>query len=291
MENFSSAGVLYRQKVSVKGLPSEAFEGGAGSRAELAGLGLEVRTIDVVAHQGVTGMGEMDPDLVSAAGLELAGEEGGDGLAVPAIENLPRLPMGDGLAPALAHRHLLAGMGVTVDRRIDGAMLAVGRAPSEGQIASPQRAGAAVIGELRAERLMGGIVFRGHHQSGGVFVKPMHNAGTAHAADAGQAGAAVGDQRVDECPGLVAGGGVNHEPLGLVDDDEVVILVDDVERDGFAFRLGRPCRRHVDCDRIPRGDMICGVANRGRIARSLCHRAMSGSGLSDNDLTRENERF
>ena len=291
MENFSGAGVLDCQKVSVQGLPSEAFEGGAGSWAELAGLGLEVRTIDVVAHQGVTGMGEMDPDLVGAAGFELAGEEGGDGLAVPAIENLPRLPMGDGLAPALANRHLLAGMGVTIDRRINGPMPAVGRSPGEGQIAPSQCAGAPMVGKLRAERLMRGVVLRGHHQSRRILVEPMYDAGAAHAADAGQTGAAMGDQGVDQCSGLVARGGVHDKSLRLVDDDEVLVLVDDVERNGLAFRLGRPCRRHVDCDRIPRGDMICGVANRGRVARSLCHRAMSGSRFSDEDLARENERF
>ena len=52
--------------------------------AEVAGLGLEVRTIDRVAHQGVADMGEMHPDLMGAAGLELAGKQRGHRLAVAA---------------------------------------------------------------------------------------------------------------------------------------------------------------------------------------------------------------
>ena len=40
-------------------------------------------------------------------------------------------------------------------------------------------------------------------------------------------------------PVAMAGGGMDDEAGRLVDDDEVVILVDDVERDGFALRLRR----------------------------------------------------
>ena len=71
----------------------------------------------------------------------------------------------------------------------------------------------------------------------------------------------MGDQRVDQRAGLVAGGGMHDQPLRLVDDDDVVILEHDIERDVLAFRLGGDRRRHVDCDRIARSDMISGVAN------------------------------
>ncbi len=74
----------------------------------------------------------------------------------------------------------------------------------------------------------------------------------------------MGDQRVDQRAGLVAGGRMHHEARGLVDDDDVVVLIDDIERDILAGGLGRDRFRHVDCDRIARGDMISGVADRGR---------------------------
>ena len=67
----------------------------------------------------------------------------------------------------------------------------------------------------------------------------MHDAGPRHAADAGEAVAAMGDQRIDESALRVAGAGMHHEAGGLVDDDQRVVLVDDVERDRFAReRLG-----------------------------------------------------
>ena len=58
--------------------------------------------------------------------------------------------------------------------------------------------------------------------------------GPPDAADPGKAGAAMGDQRIDQRAGLMPGGGMHHEALGLVDDDDVVVLIDDIERDIFA---------------------------------------------------------
>ena len=88
--------------------------------------------------------------------------------------------------------------------------------------------------------------------------------------------AAMGDQRVDQRAGLMAGGRMHHQAAGLVDDDDVVILIDDIERDSFARRLGRHGLRHVDCDRIASRDMISGVAD--------------GSAL-DADLAGEDQRL
>ena len=85
------------QKVCVQRLAIEGRQGRPAAGAEVAGLGLEVRAIDGVAHQGVADMGEMDPDLVGAAGLELAGQQHRDRLAVAAVKRFLQLPMGDGV--------------------------------------------------------------------------------------------------------------------------------------------------------------------------------------------------
>ena len=171
--------------------------------------------------------------------------------------------MGDRLAAALAHCHFLAGERVPVDRRVDGAALAVRHAPDERQVAAPHRAGAAVVGELRGQRVVRAVVLGRHHQPGGVLVEPVHDARPLDAADARKAGAAMGDQRVDQRAGLVAGGRMHHQPPRLVDDDDVVVLEDDIERDVLARGLGGDGFRHVDCDRIAGGDMISGVADGG----------------------------
>src|SRR6202044_1647416 len=104
--------------------------------------------------------------------------------------------MGDRLAAALAHRHAVAGFGVTVERLVDRAVGAVGRAPDQGEVAALERlVTPAVIGELRRQRLMRAVVLRHHHDAGGVLVEPVHDAGAALAADAGKTVAAMGDRK------------------------------------------------------------------------------------------------
>ncbi len=242
----------------------------------MAGLGFEVRTIDGIAHQGVADMGEMHPDLMGAAGLELAGQKRRDRFAVAPVKGLLDLPMGNRLAAAFAHRHFLPGKSMPVDRRVDRAALAVRHAPYECHVAAPHRAGAAVVGELLGQRFVRAVVLRRHHQPGRVLVEPVHDARALDAADPGKACPAMGDQRVDQRAGLVACGGMHHEAARLVDDDDVVIFIDDIERDIFADWLGRDRFRHVDCDRIARGDMISGVAD---------------GGASGGDGTGEDQRF
>ena len=79
-------------------LASESGQGHWPCAAEMAGLGFEVRAVDAVAHQRVADVSKMDPDLVGAPGLELARQQRRDRLAVPALEALLELPMGDRLA-------------------------------------------------------------------------------------------------------------------------------------------------------------------------------------------------
>ena len=121
MQNFSGSGMLDRQEVCVKSLPPQGVEGGPGGRPKLIGLGFEMRAVDAVTHQGVTDISEVHPDLMGAAGLELAGEEGGDRFAVVAMEGFLHRPVGDRLAAIPAHGHFLAGIRVAVDRGVYGA--------------------------------------------------------------------------------------------------------------------------------------------------------------------------
>ena len=105
------------------------------------------------------------------------------------------------------------------------------------------------------------VVLGDHHQACRVLVEPVHDARPADAADAGKAGAAMGNQRVDQRAALVAGGRMHDQPFWLVDDDDVVVLIDNVERDILAHRLRRNGFGNVDCDRSSSNDMISGVAD------------------------------
>ena len=56
---------------------------------------------------------------------------------------------------------------------------------------------------------------------------------------------------------------MHHEAFRLVDDDEVVVFIDDVERDILALWFGRHRLRHLDRDHVALCDMMSGVADRG----------------------------
>src|SRR5258708_6324260 len=105
----------------------------------MAGLGFEMWAIDAIAQQRMADISEVHPDLMGAPGLELAGQQRRDRLAVAPVEGFLDLPMGDRLAATLAHRHFLPGMRMAVDRRVDGAALAVGDPPYHCHIAAPHR--------------------------------------------------------------------------------------------------------------------------------------------------------
>ena len=91
--------------------------------------------------------------------------------------------------------------------------------------------------ELRGERGVGGVVFRRDDEAGGILVDPVDDAGALFPADAGERVAAVREQRVDQRPVRVPRRGMDDESLGLVDDDDIRVLVADLQRD--RLRLDR----------------------------------------------------
>jgi hypothetical protein len=122
------------------------------------------------------------------------------------------------------------------ERRVDGAGLAVGRAPDKREIGAFQIAGAAMIGKLGAEVAMGEVVLGHDHDAAGFLVETVHDARTFDTADTGQRIAAMVDQRIDQRAGPVAVAGMYHETRRLVDDDQVGILVENVECNIFSRR-------------------------------------------------------
>src|SRR5437764_12044481 len=97
----------------------------------MTGLGLEMRTVHAVAHQGMADMGKMHPDLMGAPGLELTGQQRRDRFAVAPLDAFLDLPMGDALTAALAQRQLLAGLRLASNRRHHRAALAVPPRPDK----------------------------------------------------------------------------------------------------------------------------------------------------------------
>lgn len=151
------------------------------------------------------------------------------------------------MAPGLAfhHSHARTVGWAASDAGLDGADAPRRHAPDEGEIGPLEPAVGAVGGELLGQALMGGVVLGDDEQARCLLVEAVDDARSLDATDARQAVAAVGDQRIDERAVGVAGGGVHDEARRLVDDDEVVVLVGDRERDRLALRLGRLRRRQL----------------------------------------------
>ena len=204
-------------------------------------------------------MRQMDADLVGPAGFEPALDQSGQGFGWGTID-LPDLVMRHRVPPpGGSHGHLQRIGRIAAKVGVDGALRPRRRAPDEGEIAPVEVTGPPVIGELRREMLMRGIGLGGDEQAGRLLVEPVHDAGADHTADTGQARRAVMEQCVDERARRHAGAGMHDHPGRLVDDDQIVILMDDIERNG----LGRgPCRfrrRYDQHDPVAFVDPVIGV--------------------------------
>ena len=71
------------------------------------------------------------------------------------------------------------------------------------------------------------------------------------------------DQRVDQRAGPVAGAGMDDQPGRLVDDDQLGILVEDVERDRLALRARpAPARACATATRSPAASLRLGFGDR-----------------------------
>jgi hypothetical protein len=237
--------------VDVEGLAglgmSEGEVGGVEEVAvelEVGGeVGDEVRgSVEGVADDGVAeGLG-VDADLVGAAGFDADFDEG-EG-AVGAIVALEDMEVGDGGAGSTAvggaaGGHAGAADEVAGDGESDGGVVFFEVAVEKGDVGLRDL----TLGEHLAELAVGRVVFGDEDKAAGLLVEAMDDAGAQVASDVGEFGE-VKEEGVDEgalvarvgfaaCEGGGAGSGVDHHAGGFVDDGEVLVLVEDFERDVF----------------------------------------------------------
>src|SRR5580704_12826576 len=77
----------------------------------------------------------------------------------------------------------------------------------------------------------------------------------------------MSNQGVDESAGPVSGGRMHHQALGLVDNNNVGVLVNHVERNGFGGRFGRRRFRHLNRDGGCRIDAMARITDRAAVDR------------------------
>ena len=199
----------------------------------------------------------MHADLMRASGMELDFDERGW------AEFLEDGPIGAGGACVCgfgggARGHLYAAIGIARDGEFDAALCAREFSLHERE-----------IGLLHGARLKGfrefgvsEIVFGDDYRAARVFVQPMNDAGPQRVT-ALRKRLAAAEKRVDERAARVPCSGVNGHTGGLVDDDEVVVFVEDVERDGFSFSFERCAWFRLNGDALAATEFL---ARLGRLA-------------------------
>ncbi|GAO21951.1 hypothetical protein ALISP_1771 [Alicycliphilus sp. B1] len=96
------------------------------------------------------------------------------------------------------------------------------------------------------QRIHGRAVARHHHETARVLVQPVHDAGARHLHGLRIAP----EQGVEESPAPVARRRMHHQARRLVDDEQMLVLMDHVQRqalglEGLALLRGAHPHRHL----------------------------------------------
>lgn len=179
--------------------------------------------VNGIAEDGGAYVVHVDADLVGAAGVEVAEDEGGFRGGIGG----ERFVIGDGgLAGGRGdHGHFLAVHGVAADVGENGVLFLRRDAVGDGEV---ELFHGGALRKLGGERLVGGIGFRDDEAAGGVFVESVNDAGALDAADAGELAFAVVEQGIDEGAIRVAGRGVDDDAVLFVEDENVFVLVENI---------------------------------------------------------------
>ena len=95
--------------------------------------------------------------------------------------------------------------------------------------------------KLSYEMLMGGVIFGDDETTRSILVQSMHNAGSLNAADARKLPLAVMKQGIDQSAIGIPCRGMHHEPRIFINDNDVLILKQHLQRNVLRGGFGRNC--------------------------------------------------
>lgn len=151
--------------------------------------------------------------------------------------------MGAGVfAARLDHGHLLPVCRTAGNIAFDGPFCRGHIAPDKGGVGPLN----AVFLELSGKALVCGVVFGGYDKTAGVLIYPVNDPGPHNITNAGQGRSTMGDKRIDQRAAGITRCGMNDQSCRLVDDNKVVVLKDDIERDVLGLWQGGRRRRQGD---------------------------------------------
>ena len=185
-------------------------------------------SIERVANNGRAQGGEVDTDLVSTPGLDVAFHAG------KSIRKGGKdFPMGDGAFSAGAqHGHLLAIGGAATNLRVERAGRRRGTV-DDGDVGLAE----VVDGKGLGERLISTVVLSDDHDAGGIHIQPMDDAGALLATNATKVGA-MPEESIDQSTVTVAAGGVDDQSGRFVEGQKVVVFVENGKRNVLGDKVG-----------------------------------------------------
>lgn len=244
--------VFKTESFGVKGLSGKGFHdvcSGCVSRQSAAA------SVGWITNECMTNVGGVDADLVRAAGFKIAinlgcgltkcfnDADAGDGVAACVEQNGLFLAIGFVAGKLRGDLDDVAGLEADAFDAAQARVAPVRDAVAEGAVSAFGRVG----GELIGETMVGGVGFGDDQQAGCVFVDAVNDAGPFFATDAREVSAEVMEKGINQGAGVGARGRVDNHARGFVHDEEVVVFVDNVERDRFGKRF--------DVDGIGDGDL------------------------------------
>ncbi len=241
-------GCAILQAMRVERLPTQGFGRPARGRVLREASFAPATAVELVEEERMPAFGEVDADLVRPASVKQDADEGGAaqllfdlplGDGGPAGRDLAREPQAIGRVPAVE------GLEPPAQRRrpVDERQVDLARPPAL---------------ELRLEPPERALGLGNHDAAARALVEAVDDARAHLAADAGQV-LAVEQERVDQRPRRVSGAWVHDQSRGLVQRDELGVLVEHRERDGLGLRRCGPRRFHEKRHRLAALEELAGL--------------------------------
>src|ERR1700676_2492890 len=191
------------------------------------------RTIQYIAHHRMTQRSHMHPNLMRPAGIDLHLDQ--RELAKGRVQPTDYAVVRDRIAPARSsRRHPYAPQPVAADAGRNRPSILLYPSMHQRNISFLDLA----PGKLGRQLAMRFIIFRHYDQPAGLFVQPMHNP-RSHLPAQGRERRKMMQQRIDQRPAIPlifrrARPRMHHHPRSLVDDRQIVVFINDVERNLFS---------------------------------------------------------
>jgi hypothetical protein len=223
----------------VKGRSPEKPEGFYG--LPRPGLDWVPSSVERIADDGVTNTRQVHSNLVRSTCVDPNAEQSGS------VEGFENSPVGaSGAAFGCADGHALAVHGMASYGLVDATLAKTGDSQDDREVLLSYL----TAGELSDQGAVRGVILGYDEESRGSLVEPMDDPGSKHSADTGEVGN-VGEQCIDEGSRGNACSGVNDETGGLLEHEQVRVLVDHVEGDGLSSRVRRYRGGNGDADGLP----------------------------------------